>query len=120
MKRLKRKTYLYLSIFWFALIWTLSSLPARVLTHFDRLNLDKLFHFGVYLILGLMVNRVLIGYRKGLAITLLVYASLLLTAALDEWHQVWIPNRMVSIYDLFANQLGLLTGLLIHLNHDRR
>ncbi|MBM4402863.1 MAG: VanZ family protein [Candidatus Cloacimonetes bacterium] len=86
----------------------------------DQLNLDKAAHLGVYLILGLLSNRVLTGYRKGLLFTIMIYAVLLLSAALDEYHQVWVTNRMVSVYDMFANQLGLLIGLTIYMLYDRR
>jgi|GEM_PF-718295 len=120
MIKLNRRTLLLLTITWYILIWVISSIHMRSLSTLDQLNLDKAAHLGVYLILGLLSNRVLTGYRKGLLFTIMIYAVLLLSAALDEYHQVWVTNRMVSVYDMFANQLGLLIGLTIYMLYDRR
>lgn len=37
--------------------------------------------------------------------------SLLLLAALDEFHQYFIPTRYFSLKDLFADLLGIMTGI---------
>ncbi|MCB5247703.1 MAG: VanZ family protein [Candidatus Cloacimonetes bacterium] len=94
-------------VLWFALIWVVSSLPGRQLPSPQVFSLDKLGHIGVYLVLGLLTNRAarLLGFRwKQLW---WVYLLLLVTAGLDELHQLYIPQRSVSVWDFAANALGL-------------
>lgn len=96
-----------LSALWLLFIWTLSSLPSDDLPGIQIISADKLAHIGVYLVLGLLVNNCLKHAKSGVTGINLVYALLLLNAALDEAHQKYIPGRSVSVYDLMANTLGL-------------
>lgn len=107
-----------LALVWLALIWILSSIPSMDLPSVRILSFDKILHFGVYFVLGFLLNRWLrkIGYSK--QTTNIIYALLLLNAALDEWHQVLIPGRSVSIWDLGANFLGVAVARLT-LNYKR-
>ncbi len=120
MIRLNKITILLIALAWYSMIWVVSSLPAESLSDLDRLNLDNIAHLAVYLILALLVNQALHAYQLRLPFVLFIYSLLLLSAALDEYHQIWIPNRMVSIYDMLANQAGLVIGLTIHMLYDRR
>lgn len=103
---------LSLSLVWLILIWTLSSLPSHDLPGLKIISIDKVAHLGIYLILGILVNGVLTSIKAGKPTISLVYAILLLNAALDEAHQQYIPGRSVSIYDLMANSLGLCLALM--------
>ena len=113
------KAKLSLSLVWLLLIWTLSSLPSNDLPGLKILSIDKVAHLGIYLILGLLVNGVLKSIKAGRITISLVYAILLLNAALDETHQQFIPGRSVSIYDLMANSLGLVLAYLWMLRQAR-
>ena len=64
-----------------------------------------LFHFGELFLLGLL----LFNATRKLSVTLfigVIYGSIL------EIIQLWVPGRVFDFYDLGANILGLLTGLL--------
>ena len=105
---LTSKTFLKYSLFiWLGLIWLASSLPGKTLPQVDVLNFDKLAHVVVYFILGVLLfknhNQGL--FRRFTRQQLLLIAIIL--AALDEAHQFFIPNRLVSVYDLAANLAGL-------------
>ena len=111
---------LSLSLVWLILIWTLSSLPSHDLPGLKIISIDKVAHLGIYLILGILVNGVLTSIKAGKPTISLVYAILLLNAALDEAHQHFIPGRSVSVYDLIANSLGLLVAYLWILRLSQR
>ena len=106
------KTNLSLAFIWLAMIWILSSIPSSSLPSVKIFSFDKLSHFGVYFILGLLVNRWFRekGYSRR-TITL-IYTFIVLNAALDEWHQSLIPGRSVSLWDLLANFAGILAARL--------
>ncbi len=97
-------------VFWFALIWLVSSLPGKHLPAPRILSLDKLAHIAVYLILGLLVNRAV--HRLGLDFKhrWWIYLVLLATAGLDELHQYLVPQRSVSFWDFAANATGLMVA----------
>ncbi len=120
MIKLNKTTKLLIALAWYSMIWVVSTLPSETLSDLHRLNLDKIAHLAVYLILALLVNQALHAYQLRMPFVLLIYSLLFLSAALDEYHQIWIPNRMVSIYDMLANQAGLMFGLIIHRLYDRR
>ncbi len=100
-------------VMWGLTIWVLSSLPSDSLDPPSIIGFDKIAHFGVYLILGLLTNRAVKGRKLSKAVVILIYALLLLNAAIDEYHQNFIPGRSVSVWDLAANSTGLLTGFVI-------
>lgn len=74
---------------------------------------DKIAHFGVYLVWGSLMHTYL--YKKDLnqKFRVVIVLAMFFLAALDEYHQRWIPGRDVSIYDLFANWAGLFASLLV-------
>ncbi len=110
---MKPRHYLILSLVWLAVIWVLSSLPAEEIPEVNIFGVDKIAHFGVYLIWGALTHIYL--YKKGLNKKLRNVLVLLMffLAALDEYHQRWIPGRDVSVYDLFANWAGLIASFLV-------
>lgn len=76
-------------------------------------GLDKVAHFGVYAILGLLLRRawssnpgvIALGWAYGLS---------------DEFHQSFVPGRSVELADWFADALGVLVGLFIYQWSARR
>jgi VanZ family protein len=121
---MKKSLYLWLAILWMALIWTLSSMPAKELPEFKLLGIDKLAHFAVYFVWGMLINMHLRAKRGNVRIHVIVFTLMIISAALDENHQRFIPGRSVSIYDFLANALGLLTAwsfgrlFMLRSNHD--
>lgn len=110
---MKKSLYLVLAMLWMALIWLLSSLPAKELPDVEIMGIDKLAHFSIYFIWGLLVNLYLIKRKGSLRAYLMAYTLMLISAALDEYHQILIPGRSVSIYDFLANSSGLIAALAI-------
>jgi len=117
------KSLKYILFIWLALIWIVSSVPANSLPKLDTFNLDTLAHLAVYLVFGLLLFA---NHRRGLfnrySRQQLLMAAVIL-AALDEAHQVFIPNRQVSVIDLAANIGGLALAYFIsrcvQRRHDR-
>ena len=105
---------------WFAGIWLLSSLPLNQHHRLRIFGWDKLLHLAEYLILALLVNRSLFALKSKQGTVILVYVLLALSAVLDEWHQRFVPNRSVAVWDLLANLIGLgLGGLIYFKQRDR-
>jgi VanZ family protein len=105
--------YIYAMFTWLCLIWVVSSLPADVLPVIDALNVDKVEHVSVYFVLALLTA---INYEKGFFIRLTrqdVFMALVLLACLDEAHQYFCINRVVSVLDLSANITGVSAGYFI-------
>jgi VanZ family protein len=97
----------------------ISHIPGDDIASTPFLGADKLFHFSAYFILGFLLqfrgyiySRI---YKK-------TYGSLLLWPAfavgalhgiLDEIHQIYVPMRDFSCWDMLANVLGLLAGIYV-------
>jgi len=109
MTRLKRgRVSLILTLFWWALIWIVSSIPSEDMPSLQILSVDKLAHMGVYFVLGYLMDIWLRGKQISPVRRGLIYLLILISAALDEYHQTFIPGRSVSFFDFLANAFGLL------------
>jgi VanZ family protein len=95
---------IYAAIFW------LSSRPVADLPFSPP---DFLSHFTAYTALSFFsaraVGRTLSGKRLGLLMVVLF-----LLAALDEFHQYWVPTRFWSAWDLIYDAAGILAGVAAH------
>jgi VanZ family protein len=108
-----KRMNIFAMFIWLCLIWVVSTLPADVLPRIDALKIDKLEHFVVYFILGMLVA---VNYRKGFFVGLTrpgVYLALIILACFDESHQYFCINRVVSVFDLSANILGISASYFI-------
>lgn len=74
---------------------------------------DKMVHFGLYLWMGWGLG---VGLWTGRTPTvgnfLAALAAAAVFAALDEWHQLWIPTRVPSMADWAADIVGATLGLV--------
>jgi VanZ family protein len=92
-----------------ALIFGLSSIPGGG-SGGPFPGADKLAHFAVYLVLGLLTARALFGlpiphpalWSVGLC---------LLYGLSDEWHQSFVPGRDASWADVLADLAGAGAGV---------
>lgn len=78
------------------------------------LEADKLVHLGLYGVLGWLVVRAVDA--EGPAAPAHVAAALaaaLAFAAVDEWHQTWIPSRSPQLVDWLADVAGLTVGATV-------
>ena len=114
------KGYLYLSVLWMLLIWLVSSIPSKDLPSVEFWSSDKLAHILVYFIWGLLVSTYLRKRTAATKVYLGVFAIMWISAALDEYHQRFIPGRSVSIYDFYANSVGLIIALLTSLHQKKK
>jgi VanZ family protein len=102
-------------IVWIVMIFALSSIPGL---SSDDVKLptgfDKLVHFIEYAVFALLYYRGLSygGVRVRWSIVLIVIASGIAVAALDEMYQSYIPRRDSSLYDLVMDSAGIVTGTL--------
>lgn len=74
-----------------------SSIPYYI----DVPNIDKLFHFIIYFILGLLLSLIPISRTVLILIGILYGAS-------DEFHQSFIEGRECSLIDFLFDSLGIL------------
>ena len=75
-------------------------------------HLDKLGHFALYAVLGLLMLRAAATARPAPRIVLSVLTVASLFGAADEWHQRFIPGRSQDAADWLADTLGAGSGVL--------
>lgn len=105
---------IYPGLLWLSLIWLLSSLPSNNLPSYKIIGIDKLAHISIYAILFILFSPWLRQKSADKSTVLLFWLFMLFLAALDEYHQSFIPGRSVSIYDFLANSTGLSLGYILH------
>lgn len=82
-------------------------------------NSDKIVHFGSYALLGATIAWASRLQRRPQLARWVAFVALF--AALDEWHQQFIPNRRMDTLDWVADVAGAVTGLfLVTARHRRR
>jgi VanZ family protein len=100
---------------WAALLFYLSSLSGisgPAIPH-----VDKVAHFGVYLVLGASLAYAV--DRTGWPLWVAVVLGLLYGAS-DEFHQYFVPGRTPSVADWIADALGVCTAVFLYERHRRR
>lgn len=97
------------AIVWSLFIFTMSSIPG-IKFPFQLFRFDKLVHFGVFFVLGILSARALV-FQEWNA-TLKKYALLFTVlyvmsyGASDEIHQMFVPGRSPEVYDFLSDTLG--------------
>jgi VanZ family protein len=96
---------------WVGVILVITSWPNPPQPSSAPPGLDKVIHFSLYGVLGALAARAM---ASGSARRSLVAAGAIAAfAALDEWHQRWIPGRGADRSDWFADVAGAATGLAL-------
>ena len=123
------KTYRLLAVLYALLVVTLSSWPSIRLPSLGTGHLDKLLHFGQYAFFAYLVSRAWGGAGPQDSVRLrrirsnarrfaILWVVLLLFAAVDEYHQGWIPGRDPDWRDWIADTLGIASGFWLgHWRH---
>ncbi len=97
---------------WVVMIFGLSSVPSLSTdTEFPR-GFDKVAHFFEYAVLVILVHRGL-SYEtgaRGVVTFVIVAATCIGVAGLDELYQSFIPGRDSSIMDIVADTSGIALG----------
>ncbi|MFA5142536.1 MAG: VanZ family protein [Candidatus Omnitrophota bacterium] len=105
------------AILWAAVISGLSSMPGRDIPQIDIPHIDKLVHFAEFLILGFLTLRAVKSPGSNISLAKAVILSIIiisLYAALDEWHQHFIPGRTTDIVDFIMDITGAIAGMMLH------
>ncbi len=120
MKLSSGKKYIYYwlpLLIYCLLIFIQSSYPSP--ENIQRLNLpyiDKLIHFAVYAILGMLFFMIFRTQRFKKNINIVIALSILsssLYGMSDEIHQYFVPYRDADIMDFFADVMGSICGVYI-------
>lgn len=97
--------------FWALAILLLTSIPNPNIP--APKDSDKVLHFGVYAILGVLTARAAGLRRDRFALCAAIVAGVSLFGAIDEWHQYFIPGRSPAVEDWIADSVGGLAGTLV-------
>jgi len=104
---------------YYAFIFYLSSRSHDI--KIDILFFDKVIHLVEFALLGLLLS---FGYFMSLKSPVRVKAVLticsgILLGGLDEFHQYFIPRRSIEFFDIIADAIGILIGLLLYYYFSR-
>lgn len=99
---------------YYAFIFYLSSRSYDI--KIDILFFDKAIHLVEFAFLGFLLS---FGYFMSLKSSLMMKAVLticsgIILGSLDEFHQYFIPRRSVEFFDIIADAIGILVGLLLY------
>lgn len=103
---------------WAALVLTLTSIPNPNVPSVP--GGDKAAHAIMYGILGGLAAYALAGVRRPLLAHSVAMLGIAALAALDEWHQMFIPGRSADVADWVADVLGAALVLLFSVAALRR
>ncbi|MEM6822720.1 MAG: VanZ family protein [Verrucomicrobiota bacterium] len=81
-----------------------------------NLPVDKVIHFGVYALWGMVV-------AKAWTVTIFLASLSGLAASFQEFTQIWVVGRSFEGMDILANLLGLGLGMILVMKvngHERR
>jgi VanZ family protein len=113
------------SILWTVVIFTFTSIPDPDVGGLRIAGLDKAIHATLYAVLAVLSARALRTARPGDRLPrapalLALLLGILVLAAVDEWHQQFIPGRSMELLDWLADGLGAVGGLLAFVLNRRR
>lgn len=98
-------------IAWATTILIATSLPSQAVPS-GPAGIDKAGHFGVYAVLGVLAMRAALTARMApVKRIVIVVAAASAFAALDEWHQGFIPGRYPDVADWVADVAGVTVGV---------
>ena len=112
--------YIHLTIIYILIISLLSHTPNDNLPESDIgfSNIDKIFHFVEFFILGLLIKFSLyereISSQKAIVFTTIIFGFSL--ACIDELHQSFIRGRVCSVEDLLFDFLGISVSFFSYKN----
>ena len=98
------------------LIFTLYSIPNPLPFTPRILSFDKILHVVEFAILGVLLARAFKNSNKKILqfnFRLLAICATVFYGITDELHQVFVPNRYASIWDLLFDGLGATVGAYV-------
>ena len=101
---------------WAGAILVATSIPGSQVPRVGLPHVDKVVHFALYAVLGVLLARAILAtvVRRARPRTMAVaLAGMAGFAALDEWHQRWVPGRSADFPDWVADVAGGTVALLL-------
>lgn len=77
-------------------------------------NLDKIAHFFVFGLIGILLFRTLVLRRNQLKAVILAIVLTALFGALDEFRQSLNPHRHAEVVDWFMDAAGAMVAVLVY------
>ena len=104
---------LWLFVSYLLLLMCNSFLSFSIIPYKHIWKYDKLIHFSEYFILGILYLNAL--YHQNFKIKML-YPILFISSIpiIDESIQIFVPNRIASVYDAFFDYLGCYIGMILY------
>lgn len=107
-------------IIWAAIIFTLYSLPSSVIKYdpsWDFFRLDKLVHFSLFFVWTIILSVLFVKqsnvfFQKYHSIIATIF-SLIYGGVLEFFQEDWFPSRSSDPWDMVANAVGALLGLIL-------
>jgi len=100
------------------IIFYFSSIPGSLIPSLFKYQ-DILLHLSIYFTLAYFFSRALkntyIKLSKDKNFWFTVIFSFFY-GILDEFHQIFVPQRFFDIFDIFINTIGIVIGSLIYLS----
>ena len=98
-------------VIWGCVILAATSLPAASVPR-GPAGLDKAGHFTMYAVLGLLAWRAAAAdAAPRLRVAAATLGAIGVFAAVDEWHQGFVPGRMPDAADWAADMVGAVAGI---------
>lgn len=110
---MKKKYFKIAFYIWAVILFTFTSIPKLQAPIDDSLNIDKLAHFIVYLIFAFLFMKMFDENQYTQKLKILSVLAVIIPI-LDESHQILIPGRSFSYYDILADFLGFLTIIIYY------
>ena len=108
---MKNKYYKIAFYIWAGVIFTLTSIPKLQSPLDDSLNIDKLAHFIVYMIFAYLFMK-MFDTKQYIQKLKKLYVLAVFIPIFDELHQIPIPGRSFSYYDILADFLGFFIVII--------
>lgn len=105
-------------LFWAGVILIATSLPASLVPP-QASAYDKVLHFTVYALFGVLLTRELAQTRKPWRAALAAIVIAAAFGAADEWHQQFIPGRSTEMADWRADSMGAALGAVLFVGFSR-
>jgi surface polysaccharide O-acyltransferase-like enzyme len=109
-------------VLWMAFVYYSSSISGEDMLKIDIPNIDKLFHFIEYFVLGALLIRAFANSSDRTNFKFIFLLSILIAfiyGALDEFHQRFIPGRSPEIFDILSDIIGSLSGALLSMHKEK-
>ncbi len=108
---MKIKYYKIAFYIWTGILFTLTSIPKLQSPLDDSLNIDKLAHFIVYMIFAYLFMK-MFNEKQYIQKLKLLSVLAFVIPIFDELHQIPIPGRSFSYFDILADFLGFLAVII--------